>query len=316
MQPPAVSIVMPCFNAHGHLPLSVGSVLAQSFADWELIAVDDGSTDDTRAWLDRQRDPRIRVLGQPNAGVSAARNRGIHAAQGELLAFLDADDSWEPHFLQAMVGALRARPDAVLAYCGWQNVGLPGPRGRPFVPPELEVADKAERLFGGCQWPIHAALVRRQAVVAAGGFDAQLKNAEDYALWLEIAAERPIVLVAEVLAHYRFHGGEQASANKARAALHFMQAQTAYLATHPAFARSLGEPKLRTLTLGTLLARGFECYWSRDLPAARSIFRAVMARGYGSRADWKYMLPAWLPLPCHRWLVGRLSSGNGLRHGA
>lgn len=303
MEAPLVSIVMPCFNAREHLPRSVASVLAQSFGGWELVAVDDGSTDATRAWLDAQPDSRVRVLGQPNGGVSAARNAGIAAARGEFIAFLDADDNWEPRFLESMVAALAGRPDAVLAYCGWQNVGLSGPRGRPFVPPDLETADKAQRLFGGCQWPIHAALVRRQAVVDAGGFDARLQNAEDYALWLEVAAGRPIVLVPEVLAYYQFHGGAQASSNKARAALHFLHAQTAYLATHPAFAQALGGARVRKLTLGALLARGYECYWSRELEPARAIFRAVMRRGYGSPTDWKYMLPAWLPLRWHRLLI-------------
>ena len=96
---PAVSIVMPCYNARAHLPRSVGSVLAQSFSDWELITVDDGSVDDTLAWLQAQHDPRIRVFSQTNRGVSAARNAGLERAHGDCVAFLDADDTWEPVFL-------------------------------------------------------------------------------------------------------------------------------------------------------------------------------------------------------------------------
>jgi len=90
--PPLVSIVMPCYNAAAHLPDSVGSVLAQSVGDWELIAVDDGSTDDTLAWLQAQPDARIRLLTQTNQGVSAARNAGLDAARGDYVAFLDADE--------------------------------------------------------------------------------------------------------------------------------------------------------------------------------------------------------------------------------
>lgn len=80
---PIISIVMPCYNAAMHLPESVGSVLAQSVGDWELIAVDDGSSDDTAAWLQAQTDARIRPLTQSNQGVSAARNAGLAEARGD-----------------------------------------------------------------------------------------------------------------------------------------------------------------------------------------------------------------------------------------
>ncbi len=308
--PPLVSIVMPCYNAAAHLPNSVGSVLAQSVGDWELIAVDDGSTDDTLAWLQAQPDVRIRLLTQANQGVSAARNTGLDAARGRYVAFLDADDTWAPNFIEHMLAGLQARPEAVLAYCGWQNVGLPGERGAPFVPPDYENPDKAETLFAGCRWPIHAALVRRDAVLAAHGFDSTLKNAEDYALWLRVATHAPIVRVPEVLAFYHFHDGAQASSNKARAALHHLAAQQRYLAQHPEFREALGRDRARRLMLDELLKRGYACYWKRELAPARQIFRAVMRHGYGTLADWKYMLPAWLPETWYRKLIGMQRAGT------
>jgi GT2 family glycosyltransferase len=309
---PLVSIIMPCHDAEAHLPSSVGSVLAQSHPDWELIAVDDGSLDDTLTWLRRQSDPRIQVLTQSNQGVSAARNAGLSKARGAYIAFLDSDDTWDAGFLRAMVNAVQAKPDAVLAYCGWQNVGLPGGRGQPFVPPDYESDTKAETLFAGCRWPIHAVLVKREAVLAAGGFDTSLKNAEDYALWLRVAIQAPIVRVPEVLACYHFHGDGQASTKRARAALQLLQAQERFLAEQPAFLARLGPQRARELTLGGLLARGYECYWQRDLPAARSLFRVVMKRRHGRLADWKYMLPAWLPERWHRLLIGLRDKGSDL----
>jgi glycosyltransferase involved in cell wall biosynthesis len=295
---------MPCFNAAAHLPQSVGSVLAQTLADWELIAVDDGSSDGTLAWLQARTDPRIHVLSQTNRGVSAARNAGLAQARGEYVAFLDADDTWAPHFLAAMLTALRPRPEAVLAYCGWQNLGREGARGEPFIPPDYENAAKAEALFTGCRWPIHAALVKRDAVAAAGGFDPGLKNAEDFALWLEVGTAAPIVHVPEVLAFYHFHGGTQASANRGQAALHHLRAQQRFLARHPDIHARLGRRHTRGLMLGELLARGYACYWKREMGAARQIFRAVMQHGYGTLRDWKYMLPAWLPEAWHRKMIG------------
>ncbi|MDP1902573.1 MAG: glycosyltransferase [Rubrivivax sp.] len=306
---PKVSIVMPCHNARDHLPRSVGSVLAQSFQDWELIAVDDGSVDDTRAWLDAQDDARIQVHGQPNRGVSAARNAGLERACGDYVAFLDADDTWESDFLTEMFAALAGHPDAALAYCGWQNIGLPGGLGDPYIPHDYETPDKEVALFTSCRWPIHAALARRQAVKAAGGFDTGLKNAEDYLLWLRVASHAPIVQVPKVMAYYHFHGNSQASAQAAQAALHHLKAQLRYLQERPQFAAALPRHRVRELTYGKLLARGYQCYWKRDLRNARTIFRAVMREGYGTFPDWLRMLPAWMPESLHKRLLSLRDSG-------
>lgn len=307
---PDVSIIMPCHNAEAHLPQSVGSVLAQTFPGWELIAVDDGSSDGTLAWLQAQTDPRLQIHAQANQGVSAARNAGLRLARGKYVAFLDADDTWAPNFMEKLLAALKKRPDAVLAYCGWKNRGLPGLRGEPFIPPDHETAAKRETLFAGCRWPIHAALTKREAIMAAGGFDPSLKNAEDYALWLEVAGTSAIVRVPEVLAHYHFHGGTQASSNRHRAALHLLYAQQAYLDRHPDFAVQLGRVRRRDLLYGNLLKWGYESYWKRDLPTARTIFRRVMRSGYGRARDWLYMLPALLPMPMHKSLLKMLDNSS------
>lgn len=300
---PRISIVMPCYNAAAHLPVSTASVLAQDFADWELIIVDDGSTDESPTWLAGLEDPRIQVVRQANGGVSAARNRALAMARGDCVAFLDADDTWAPDFLRRMLTALDGDPAAVLAYCGWQNLGLPGGRGEPFVPPDYESSEKEALLFAGCRWPIHAALTRREALLEAGGFDSRLRNAEDYLLWLRVAVPARIIRVPAVLAYYHFHQGQQASARHADAALQFLAAQHLYLADHPGFARRLGRTRLRQLTWGALLQRGFERYWKNDLENARPIFRTVMRHGYGRPRDWLHMLPAWLPLRLHRALL-------------
>lgn len=307
---PVVSIIMPCYNAEMHLPESLGSVVNQTFSDLELIAIDDGSSDGTLARLQAETDPRIRVLTQTNQGVSAARNAGLTHARGDYIAFLDADDTWARDFLEKMLAGLQARPDSVLAYCGWQNIGLPGDRSLPFVPPDYENASKAATLFSGCRWPIHAALVRREAALAAGHFDPTLKNAEDYAFWLRVAATAPIVRVPEVLAYYHYHDGVQASSNKGRAAIHHLLAQQRYLAEHPDFEVAIGKRIARELMLGELLERGYVCYWKRDLSAARNIFRTVMKQGYGTLKDWKYMLPAWLPEAWYRWLIEHVERTN------
>ncbi len=297
---------MPCYNAAAHLPTSTGSVLAQTRQDWELLIVDDGSSDDSWPQLQRlaSQDARIRVFRQANAGAAAARNRALVEARGEYTAFLDADDTWHREFLDAMVPALAAAPQAGLAYCGWQNLGLAGGRGEPFVPPDYETPDKTEALLGGCRWPIHGALVRTPLIREAGGFDVALSSCMDYDLWLRLGTRHPLVRVPRVLAYYHHHGGEQITRNRARIALNHWRAQRKFLAADPSLSITLGKRRLRELTTGELLHRGYTSYWKRDLPAARQIFRAVMKQGYGSPRDWLYMLPAWLPEAWHRRLIG------------
>lgn len=296
---------MPCRNSAGYLPTSIGSILAQSKVDWELIVVDDGSSDDPHTWINAQQDQRIRLISQTQQGVSAARNKGLLESSAPYIAFLDADDTWEPNFLRVMLDALLAHPKAALAYCGWQNIGLSGPQGEPFTPPDYEKTDKRLALFSRCRWPIHAALVRRDAIVRAGGFDITLTNAEDYALWLRIALDAPIVRVPEVLAHYHFHGASQASSNRVRAALHHHRAQQAYLKSNPEFRAQLGRSRVRQLTLDPILKQAYASYWKRDLATARTLFRVVMQHGYGTLRDWRYMLPALLPERWHRTLIQR-----------
>lgn len=302
-----VSIIMPCWNAAGHLARSVGSIRAQTAGDWELVVVDDGSTDDSWAVASAlaARDGRIRTLRQANAGAAAARNRALDEARAPLVAFLDADDTWEPTFLQEMTAALAADPQAGIAYCGWQHHGLGGGRDDPFVPPEYEGTDKVEVFLGGCRWPIHAALTRRALIIDAGKFDPMLSSCMDYDLWLRVAPQVRLVRVPEVLAHYWHHGSGQITSNRARIALNHWRAQRKYLDAHPAEAARLGRRRVRELTAGELLQRGYTAYWRRDLPAARAIFRAVMRQGYGGARDWAYMLPAWLPLPWHTGLLKR-----------
>lgn len=301
--PPDVSIVMPCHNAAAHLAISVGSVLGQTYDNWELIAVDDGSSDGTLAWLQAQTDTRIRVFTQTNQGVSAARNAGLAVAHGRYVAFLDADDTWAPIFLEKMQGALQARPDAVLAYCGWQNVGLPGGRGEPFVPPDYENAAKTETLFAGCRWPIHACLTYAHAIRAAGGFDTRLVVAEDYLLWLEVATRGPIIRVAEVLAQYKHHDGIQATKNVTRSILDTLRAKQIFLAGHPEITAAVGHDRINALTWGRLIQEANALYWRGDIERARPIFRKALLSGKGSLSEKLRMLPSLLPLWFHQLIL-------------
>lgn len=307
---PQVSIIMPCYNTVTYLPKSMGSVLSQTFVNWELIAVDDGSYDGTLAWLQAQTDHRVRVYAQANQGVSSARNAGLRLARGKYVAFLDADDTWAPNFLEKLLAALESQPEAVLAYSGWQNVGLTGQRGEPYIPPDYEQNNKCASFLTACPWPIHAALTRIEAVRTAGGFDRRYKNAEDYALWLNIAALSPVVRVPEVLAFYHHHSSMQASRNRERAAIDNLDVQLRFLEAHPAIESGLGKTKVRDLVYRGLLKRAYDCYWQRELKCARHLFLLALRAGCGAPRDWKYALLSMLPGSFHGYLVKLATIGK------
>lgn len=304
---PLISVIMPCYNREKTIAESIRSVLAQSFTDWELIIIDDGSIDESITIAQSFNDPRIKLYAQKNGGVCHARNTGIEHAKGSFIAFLDTDDTWHPDCLSRLYGALSSGK-AVLAYCGWQNIGLAGGQGEPFVPPNYENTEKLALLFQNCRWPIHACLTYKTAIIEAGMFNESILTSEDYLLWLNIAINHPLTRVPEVLAYYHFHDGEQATKNKATIAINHCLTQQLFLEQHPEAIRLLGKPRVRQLIYGELLKQGFDCYWKRELHSARTIFKQAMRHGYGGLSDLKYMLPSLLPYFIHRKLVSMIGS--------
>jgi glycosyltransferase involved in cell wall biosynthesis len=205
--PPLVSIVTPVYNGARFLAATLECVRQQSYAAWEHIVVDDGSTDDTSLILARYAlQQPLRVLAQANGGAARARNTGLEAASGVYAVFLDADDVWPPDFLAQMVRALEAAPEAVAAYAGWQYMDEAGTRL-----PQVWRADPAgaEQLRRDLYWRNalvpSAVLVRRAAVMQAQGFDARLLTAEDWDLWLRLLEAGPFVPVPGAIMFYRNH---------------------------------------------------------------------------------------------------------------
>lgn len=293
-----ISVVMPCYNAQAYVAEAVASVLGQTYRSVELIVVDDGSTDASVEIIESYGH-RLTLLRQNNQGPYPARNRGVTASRGEFLAFLDADDWWAPDCLERLHEAIE-RSRAAVAYCGWQNVGLPGGRGEPYVPPDYEREGKLERfLRAAAPWPIHAALLRRSVWDEVGGFDTTLPTVMDYDLWLRVGAFRPIVRVDKVLAFYRHHQGGQITSQQWRQAENTWRVKRRFLAAHPELAQQLGARTVRGLVDGGLLRRGYDAYWRRDLVSAHHIFRkALGTRAWGLR-DLKYLLPSLLPAPLY-----------------
>ncbi len=178
--PPRVTVVVPAFNVADFVEQSVRSALDQTFADLEVIVVDDGSTDGTRAVVEAIRDPRLRILRRRNGGSAAARNSGLSEARGEYVAFLDGDDYWQPRMLERHLALLIERPDIDLVFSlsrivseSGRELGLlkPGTH-RTFSFPDLLI----ENPIGNGS----ATVCRRRALEIAGPFDQSLPACVDY----------------------------------------------------------------------------------------------------------------------------------------
>jgi glycosyltransferase involved in cell wall biosynthesis len=194
------STIIPAFNNASTIAQAVDSALAQEFDGDEVIVVNDGSTDDTLAVLARYSD-RIRVIDQPNSGPAAARNAGAAAAQGEYLAFLDADDIWLPGRLALTCGALDRNPAAVLSFADLIPMDRSGTLGAPWVVGKAPSMD--DLLTRG--WGIYpsAVTMRRKIFEACGGFEPRLTAFEDIYLWLVAREHGEFAYVAQPLVLYR-----------------------------------------------------------------------------------------------------------------
>jgi glycosyltransferase involved in cell wall biosynthesis len=208
MPSPLVSVIIPTFNRLRWLPDAVRTVLEQTFTGWELLIVDDGSTDDTPQWARSIGDARVRYLPRAHTGsIAATRNAGIDAAGGEWLAFLDSDDRWRPDKLDRQLKRLGGVPGRAWCYGRSQLIdedgaAVPQAAGAPWQP--------FEGLFVDRILTTEAAVLSQTLLMPAGlaralRFDERLPLAEDYDFVLRLAAIAPGLVVDDVLAEIRLH---------------------------------------------------------------------------------------------------------------
>ncbi len=195
---PRVSVIIPTYNRRDFAREAIASVCAQTYRDFELIVVDDGSTDGTARIVKEFRQGRadsIQYIFQTNQGVSAARNHGVVRSSGQLLAFLDSDDVWQPEKLATQIAFFNAQPTAQI--CQTQEVWLRrGLRVNPRNKHRKSGGDIFLRSLELCLVSPSAVMMQRTLFERMGGFDEQLPACEDYDLWLRIAARLPVDLIA------------------------------------------------------------------------------------------------------------------------
>jgi glycosyltransferase involved in cell wall biosynthesis len=215
---PAVSVVIPTYNRAEMLAQALRSVLAQTFTDYEVIVVDDGSTDGTAEVVESFTDQRIKYLRQENRGSSAARNAGVEKAEGKYVAFLDSDDAWLPEKLEVQVAAFERHPTVGLVSCRSLTIDPSNECAFPLEllrPPGDEiVADFHAEIIVSNRFMTPALMVKRAVIEKVGGFDENLVYAEDWDLWIRIARECECCDVGRYLAAVRVHP-ESATSDRA-----------------------------------------------------------------------------------------------------
>ena len=228
-----VSVVIPSFNYGHFVAEAVESALAQTYSPIEVIVVDDGSTDDTRARLQPFAD-RIHYVYQNNRGLSAARNTGVGLANGEWIALLDADDLWHPEKTEVQLRA--ASPLGSLGLVG----SLPAVSMPERLPsePAVERLSVRDFLLSSRTGP-SGALIRRDCFDAVGLFDESLRSIEDRDMWLRIASRFPAVQVISPCWWYRPHAG-QMSRRASRMVENYEKVLTKFFAEHPEHASLRG----------------------------------------------------------------------------
>lgn len=272
---PAVSVLLCVRDGAAHLPAALASLLSQTLPDFELVAVDDGSTDATPAILAAHaaRDGRIRVLTGPPRGLVAALNLGLSEARAPLVARMDADDLSHPERLARQFARMERDPQLALLGCAWRRFRDDGRTVKVVRPPCTPDALRAALAGGNCL--AHASvMVRRSAVLACGGYREAFRLAEDYDLWLRLSERFAIAALPEILFEHRLHAGQSTRRGLEQRIL-------TELAVHAATARrrdggSDGLDGPAAIDRATLAGLG--------LPA-QAVSRGVLARALGAAVE-------------------------------
>lgn len=202
---PKVSIIIPAYNAMKYLPETLNSVWQQTFTDFEVIIINDGSNDNLEQWVSEIKDSRLRLISQPNQGLSGARNTGILAAKGEYIAFLDADDLWANTKLEKQVKCLEQNQLTGLVYCWTKLMDAQGNLTGRILKSSVKdnvIESILQRNIIGCPSSV---LAKTKCLEEVGFFDTNIQYVEDWEMWIRMASHYQFSVVNEPLVYYRQH---------------------------------------------------------------------------------------------------------------
>lgn len=305
---PRVSVIVPLFNKADYIGRALASISSQTFADFEVIVVDDGSTDGGPEIVARHRDSRVRLVSQQNNGPGSARNRGIEQSRGPLIAFLDSDDEWLPHYLEAGIAGMESRGARHAAHtCAYfdEPSGADSSamwRNRGFVPGvcEVDASTRPETLLHRVAFMSPCTTIARAEVMRRlGGFyERNCRYAEDAHLWLRVLLNYPVSFSLDPCVRlYRDASHLSATGRVFRPLEPFLAAPEEIRAECP--------EKLRPVLDQFLAIRAFKtaCAWSYwgQWRAARKLLR-------------RFRVPSAHKLPCY-WLAHSAATPFGAAAG-
>ena len=287
---PSVSVIIPTYQRPHLVSQTIESVLAQTYTDYEIIVVNDGSTDNTKEVLASFGD-KITVINQENQGVAAARNTGIMAARGRYIAFLDHDDLWQPNKLKKQIACLESHPNFGLVYSDmfyFNDVGLfPDTYAKLYPVPPVQ---HCWTLFVRNTIPTcSVVVVRRECLDDVGLFDETMPPCDDYDLWLRLIEKWPICFINEPLVYYR-RSADQQSQNEEGMLLSWLRVK------EKTFRRNKELHKLPQMVLDAHFYNGylglayFYIHRYQGEKARLALERYRQVRGINSIYKWMWMM--------------------------
>ncbi len=299
---PAVSIVLPTFNRLHFLAPAVDSVLAQTFEDWELLIADDGSDQETRAYLRGLRDRRIKVLWLAHTGRPAAvRNAALRAAAGNYVAFLDSDDLWVSEKLEIQLTALRSQRGRRWSYSAYTRIDAGGrarryPGSKPWIAFEGAIFERILRYEADIVTA--TVMAERQLLASLGGFAETLAVQEDYDLWMRLALVSDAIVIEQPLVGMRSHDQHYGKGGlDARLSRQTSLAKLRQLVSDPRWLEALAQAETEN-TLQLALA-----YAGIDRRAAVRVLRSTYPVILCSPQYWPLLTRVSLKFLAPRWVL-------------
>lgn len=285
---PTVTVVMPAHDASAFVGEAIESVLAQTFTDWELVVVDDGSTDGTAEVVAAYDDPRLHLHTIEHTGLPAvARNRGLARSESRYVAFLDADDLWRPQKLARQLAVVDSRPEVGLVHTNFEQLRAGALEPVPPGPGLTAAGPQFERLAVGNYIANSSVLLRRDLLARHGSFDEdpRLRGTEDFELWLRLAPHTTFAYVDEPLLVYRLHDSNLGQGEQM--GLGYVTVMEKMERLHPDLVAGLGVPYWRML--------GYHrCYFGLAGRGRRELLR-VLRRDPGDPFARTWLARSFLP---------------------
>ncbi len=305
---PRFSVVIPLYNKEGQIARAIESVLAQTFQDFEIVVVDDGSKDRSADVVAGYADPRVRLHRQANGGVSVARNRGVELARSDTVAFLDGDDAWVPDHLQRLDAMRAAHPDCVAWALNYYVVDVTGAKTpgvtvvsepRLLLTPQnfFKIARHGTPVFSS------AVAVNRAAIQRVGGFPPGIRLGEDIDTWIRLLFTGTILFESQPGPSYHADGDNRALVNNPPPARYvFFDTDEAWVRAHPTETQ-VAEDMEEFHNFFRIAHAHHQIKWG-DKSAGRSVLRACKTTVFASERQ-RLLRMSWLPQSLYR-ALGRL----------